>query len=77
MTLSRLRQCASAFMFATITASATAADLIHVRLKDRLDRPDDGYCLDILGTGGNLRLDMPLFAHNCKGGATTEKILKT
>ena len=72
MTLSRLRQCASAFLIATITANTSAADLIHVRVKDRLDRPDDGYCLDILGTGRNLRLDMPLFAHNCKGGATPD-----
>ena len=54
-----------------IPASA-AEELIHVRLKDRLDRPTDGYCFDILGTGRNLRIDLPLFAHNCKGGATPD-----
>ena len=47
-------------------------DLVHLRLKDRLDRPADGYCFDILGTGNHLRLDLPLFAHNCKGGATAD-----
>ncbi len=72
MTLLRIKQVASAFLIATVSANLIAAELIHVRLKDRLDRPDDGYCLDILGTGSNLRLDMPLFAHNCKGGATPD-----
>lgn len=70
--LSRLRPLASAALMAMIAANATAADLVHVRLKDRLDRPTDGYCLDILGTGRNLRQDLPLFAHNCKGGATPD-----
>ena len=56
-------------------ANAVTGDLVHVRLKDRLDRPDDGYCLDILGTGHNLRLDLPLFAHNCKGGATPDSAI--
>ncbi|MEM6987664.1 MAG: hypothetical protein AAF499_14125, partial [Pseudomonadota bacterium] len=50
--------------------SLHATDLVHVRLIDRLDRPDDGYCLDILGTPSSLRVDLPLFAHNCKGGPT-------
>ena len=54
------------------TASAQNEKLIHVRLVDRLDRPEDGYCFDILGTGRNLRLDLPLFAHNCKEGATPD-----
>ncbi len=54
------------------TADAATEGLIHVRLVDRLDRPKDGYCFDILGTGRNLRLDLPLFAHNCKGGATPD-----
>ena len=53
-------------------ADATTGNLIHVRLKDRLDRPVDGYCFDILGTGQHLRLDLPLFAHNCKGSATPD-----
>lgn len=55
-----------------ITTHANANDLIHVRLKDRLDRPVDGYCFDILGTGTDLRLEVPLFVHNCKTGPTTD-----
>ena len=55
-----------------LSSHTSANDLNHVRLKDRLDRPEDGYCLDILGTGSNLLLDVPLFAHNCKIGPTTD-----
>ena len=40
----------------------------YLRLVDDLDRPDDGYCLDVLGSGDAVRLDMPLTAHNCKPG---------
>ena len=72
MIISRLRMFISAVFIAMIAMNAMAADIIHVRLKDRLDRPSDGYCLDILGTGHDLRLDLPLFAHNCKDGATPD-----
>ncbi|NKC12465.1 MAG: hypothetical protein GKR94_09750 [Gammaproteobacteria bacterium] len=51
---------------------ANENNLVHVRLKDRLDRPTDGYCFDILGTGSNLRLEVPLFTHNCKSGPTPD-----
>lgn len=44
----------------------------HLRLIDRLDRPTDGYCLDVLGVGRNLRPDLPIFAHNCKSGLTPD-----
>ncbi|WP_051940707.1 hypothetical protein [Stenoxybacter acetivorans] len=40
----------------------------HLRLKNNLDRPQDGYCLDIVGSGNHIRFDMPLTAHNCKPG---------
>ncbi|MCZ6729655.1 MAG: hypothetical protein O7C61_08085, partial [SAR324 cluster bacterium] len=30
--------------------SAASASLVHLRLLDRLDRPEDGYCVDIPGT---------------------------
>ena len=59
-------------VIATSSSQAVAVDLFHVRLTDRLDRPADGYCLDILGTGTNLLLDVPLFAHNCKNGPTPD-----
>lgn len=58
-----------------VTIHAGVQDLIHVRLKDRLDRPDDGYCFDILGTGNTLRMDLPLFAHNCKPFATPDSAI--
>lgn len=37
----------------------------YLQLVDRLDRPQDGYCIDILGAGDHLRFDQPLIAHNC------------
>lgn len=40
----------------------------HLRLVNDLDRPQDGYCLDLMGSGDQVRLDMPLTAHNCKPG---------
>ena len=39
----------------------------QLRLADNLDR-DDGYCLDILGSGEYIRFDMPMTVHNCKPG---------
>jgi len=62
-------------LFAGMSAQALDTDLIHVRLKDPLDRPADGYCLDILGAGSNLRLQLPLFVHNCKSGATPDSAI--
>ena len=66
---------ANILLFACVNAQALDTDLIHVRLKDQLDRPADGYCLDILGTGSNLRLELPLFVHNCKSGATPDSAI--
>ncbi len=66
---------AVAALIATFSLNAQAADLIHVRLADRLDRPTDGYCLDIPGTGSRLLLDVPLFAHNCKSGPTPDSVV--
>ena len=40
----------------------------HLRLIEPLDRPQDGYCLDIMGSGRYVRFDMPMTAHNCKSG---------
>jgi hypothetical protein len=39
-----------------------------LRLVDNLDRPQDGYCLDIVGSEQYIRFDLPLIAHNCKPG---------
>jgi len=51
---------------------AFAAEPLHLQLIDRLDRPSDGYCIDVHGTPGNLRTDLPLFAHNCKTRLTVD-----
>ena len=58
----------------TFGAGSLASEIsqVHLRLLDRLDRPEDGYCVDILGTPGNLRVDVPLFAHNCKSSLTVD-----
>ncbi|MDJ0779422.1 MAG: hypothetical protein QNJ85_16260 [Gammaproteobacteria bacterium] len=55
-----------------IPASASEAQLRHLRLVAVLDRPMDGYCVDILGVGQWLRVDLPLFAHNCKPALTVD-----
>jgi len=62
--------CASAQI--TDPSSATGVKPSHLRLSDRLDRPQDGYCVDVLGTPGYLRSDLPLFAHNCKPRLTSD-----
>ena len=48
----------------------------HLRLKDRLDRPHDGYCLDIPGVGRDMQLQVPIFAHNCKSGLTPDSAMR-
>lgn len=71
---------AAAFTFSWHTATfAQAADAMpepgYLRLIDRLDRPDDGYCLDVLGANGTYRIDMPLTAHNCKPGQAPDGLI--
>ena len=48
----------------------------HLRLINNLDRPEDGYCLDIVGSGQHLRFDLPLIAHNCKPGLYADEAVK-
>ncbi len=57
-------------------AQAKTTGIGHLRLIDRLDRPQDGYCLDVLGTGRALRLELPIFAHNCKPGLTPDSAVE-
>ena len=38
----------------------------YLQLVDKLDRPEDGYCLDVAGNGRYVRFDMPMNTHNCK-----------
>ena len=72
MVISRIYPVIFALLIVVTGSELFAAEFVHVRLKDRLDRPQDGYCFDILGTSSNLRLELPLFAHNCKGGPTAD-----
>lgn len=58
------------------SASAQTAAPKHLRLIDRLDRPSDGYCFDVLGVGSNLRAELPLFAHNCKPRLTPDSAVE-
>ena len=67
---------AAAILVALLTTTAHSASSSHVRLIDRLDRPSDGYCLDIPGTPANLRIDIPMFAHNCKPRLTSDSAVK-
>ncbi|MCG7500108.1 RICIN domain-containing protein [Vibrio sp. Of7-15] len=39
-----------------------------IQLIDKLDRPKDGFCVDVIGYSPYERLDLPLIAHNCKKG---------
>lgn len=63
---------ASLILISAYCETSLAANLSHLRLVDQLDRPADGYCIDIHGTPGNLRTDLPLFAHNCKRRLTVD-----
>jgi hypothetical protein len=56
----------------SVAGSLFAAEPVHLRLIDTLDRPDYGYCIDVPGAPGNLRTDLPLFAHNCKPRLTVD-----
>ncbi|MBW4706342.1 RICIN domain-containing protein [Roseobacter sp. YSTF-M11] len=47
------------------TGVAAAQALPQVKLTNDLDRPGEGYCIDILGVGPTARADLPLVAHNC------------
>ncbi|MEM8937619.1 MAG: hypothetical protein AAGC77_14575 [Pseudomonadota bacterium] len=45
----------------------SGSDPKMLRLVDRLDRPDAGYCVDIPGAVEfGLATDVPIFVHNCK-----------
>ncbi len=67
----RLATAALAGVLLGLLGSAQAATPLqpgHLKLIDPLDRPEDGYCLDLVGSGQYIRFDMPLTAHNCKPG---------
>ncbi|MEO1584533.1 MAG: hypothetical protein AAFR96_08170 [Planctomycetota bacterium] len=49
---------------------------VHMRLKDDLDRPQDGWFLDVVGSGPHIRFDMPLIAHNIKPGLYADEAVE-
>lgn len=55
-----------ALLALAFVAPASGADQAYLRLEARLDRPEDGYCLDVAGEGRWVDLSVPLAAHNCK-----------
>ena len=58
------------FIFTTMITLNVFSETLkpkYLQLKDRLDRPSDGYCIDVAGSGNYIRFDVPLTAHNCKG----------
>ena len=67
------RDWSAALLAMTCTA---VADPSYLRLIAFLDRLNDGYCVDIAGAGCNLRLDLPVFAHNCKPVLTADSAVE-
>ena len=49
---------------------------VHMRTIDDLDRPQDGWCLDAVGSGPHIRFDMPLIGHNCKPGLFADEAVQ-
>lgn len=58
------------YIFISLIASGLLAEEepYQIKLLELLDRPKDGYCLDVAGSGKFIRTDLPLIGHNCKPG---------
>ena len=63
-----MNRCMIAALFSVLSLPAAAWQdgAGYLQLADRLDRPDDGYCLDLPGSGDWVDFSVPLNAHNCK-----------
>lgn len=48
-----------------LAAAAANEGAPQMRLANPLDRPGEGYCIDVLGVGRTARADLPLVVHNC------------
>ena len=59
---------ASFLLFITGNELFAQTQPYQIKLIDPLDRPQDGYCLDVAGSGRYIRADLPLIGHNCKPG---------
>lgn len=54
--------------FVIVTTLFAKTEPHQIKLVDSLDRAEDGYCLDVAGSGKYIRADLPLIGHNCKAG---------
>ena len=61
-----MRGAALGALLAATPAHAWQDGAGYLELADRLDRPQDGYCLDLPGSGDWVDFSMPLNVHNCK-----------
>lgn len=67
----------AALLMIILGVPATAQETGYLQLIDRLDRPMDGYCLDILGwSPATYRTDLPVNAHNCKPGVAPDGLVE-
>lgn len=66
MSLKTLTSTLLAALALTSPAYAWQEGAGYLELADRLDRPEDGYCIDLPGSGDWVDFSMPLTAHNCK-----------
>ncbi|MEM9012468.1 MAG: RICIN domain-containing protein [Pseudomonadota bacterium] len=70
-----LRRALAALALLVLGSPAAAQAPSYLMLVDRLDRPEDGYCVDVLGAGRTFRTDLPLNVHNCKPGAAPDGLV--
>lgn len=62
------------FSFLLTISTVFAKDVPYqIKLIETLDRPQDGYCLDVAGSGKYIRTDLPLIGHNCKPGLYSDE----
>ena len=60
---------ACAVLLPAASAAPGPSELPYLELEHRLDRPQDGYCLDVAGSGPWIDVTVPVSAHNCKRDA--------
>lgn len=63
-----------------VSASTQPADwrttVTHTRLNDDLDRPQDGRCLDVIGSRRHIRFDTRPIVHNIKPGLFADEAVE-
>lgn len=72
----RLRVCSLFLMAMLIVSIQQVSAAQYLKLSNNLDRPKDGYCLDVQGVVGHFRADKPIVAHNCKRGVAADGLVR-